>query len=123
MKACIKSALMIGAFAAAFSVGPQPLGAQNAAELYFPGDTEYESALRGAISAGRVPDTNAFPLFGQETEGSGTIPPRSGLSASFSTPTLYYDSPATQDDLACHEGEIICRGRSHYTEHRRWTSS
>ena len=102
MKSCMKSALMIGAFAIAiaFSIGPQPLGAQNAAELYFPGDREYEGTLRGAILEGRVPDTNAFPLFGQETAGSGTIPPRSGLSASFSTPTLYYDSPAREDDLA-----------------------
>ncbi|MFA6007906.1 MAG: hypothetical protein WC784_04680 [Candidatus Shapirobacteria bacterium] len=100
MKSGMKSALMAGALAIAFCVGPRPLGAQNAAELFFPGDKEYKNTLLGAIREGRVPDTNAFPLFGQEITGGGTIPPRSGLSASFSTPSLYYDSPATQDDLA-----------------------
>ncbi|PKL07269.1 MAG: hypothetical protein CVV53_00365 [Spirochaetae bacterium HGW-Spirochaetae-9] len=100
MKSGMKSALMIGALAIASCVGPRPLGAQNAAELFFPGDKEYENRLLGAIREGRVPDTNAFPLFGQEVPSGGVLPSRSGLSASFSTPSLYYDSPATQDDLA-----------------------
>ena len=97
------------------------------ADLFFPGDEAYDTAVLEAIRAGHVPESNVFPLFGSEFDvvsapkkapggnseinsssnsesslGSTCAAPvwRSGFSLSLSTPTLYYDSPATQDDLA-----------------------
>jgi len=94
----------IGAFSfIAFLAVPSLLGAQHAADLLFPDDAAYEAAFLGAIRSGRVPDTNVFPLFGNEvpkTAAESTSNGHSGLSASFSTPTLYYDSPAEAGELA-----------------------
>lgn len=125
MKSSMKSAFMIGAFVfSALFAAPFSVGAQHAADLFFPGDDAYDAAFLGAIRSGQVPDTNVFPLFGNEIPraGEGAAPAedsagdvaaepsaeaaaaapgwRSGLTASFSTSTLYYDSPAEQDDLA-----------------------
>jgi hypothetical protein len=75
----------------------------HAADLFFPGDDEYDRAFSAAIREGRVPKTNVFPLFGSElgaslsTEGAKAL---SGIVFRASTPTLYYDSPAEQKDLA-----------------------
>ena len=102
-------------------------GSIHPADLFFPGDEAYDTAILEAIRAGRVPESNVFPLFGSElgaasapkkaprsnsksssennsesSLGSTSAAPawRSGFSLSLSTPSLYYDSPATQDDLA-----------------------
>jgi len=71
----------------------------------------YQAFLE-AIRAGEVPTTNTYPRFGAElyplAHGAGTLDSeslgkvfyKSGLTASFSSPTLFYDSPAQQGDLA-----------------------
>jgi len=101
-------------------------GSIHPADLFFPGDEAYDSAILEAIRAGRVPESNVFPFFGSELgvasapkkaprrnsesssennsesslESASAAPAlRSGFSLSLSTPSLYYDSPATQDDL------------------------
>jgi len=116
MKSSMKFAFMIVAFVfSALFAAPFSVGAQHAADLFFPGDDAYYAAFLGAIRSGQAPDTNVFPLFGNEipragdtaaagessAEATAAAPGwRSGLAASFSTPTLYYDSPAERDDLA-----------------------
>ena len=77
----------------------------HAADLFFPGDDEYDEAFSIAIRQGQVPKTNVFPLFGSELGASLNNDRKesellSGIVFRASTPTLYYDSPATQDDLA-----------------------
>jgi hypothetical protein len=81
--------------------------ALHAAVLNFPGDSAYDSAFSEALRAGILPVSAVYPLFGSElgidlTDINQNAKPelKSGLSVSFSTPSLYYDSPASQDDLA-----------------------
>jgi len=76
----------------------------HAADLFFPGDDEYDRAFSAAIRQGRLPKTNVFPLFGGELGASleaEIAEPEllSGIVFRASTPTLYYDSPAKQKDL------------------------
>ncbi|HOR49222.1 MAG TPA: hypothetical protein PLS97_07840, partial [Rectinema sp.] len=76
----------------------------HAADLFFPGDDEYDEAFSIAIRQGRVPKTNVFPLFGSELGASLNNDIKesellSGIVFRASTPTLYYDSPAKQNDL------------------------
>ncbi len=76
----------------------------HAADLFFPGDDEYDEAFSIAIRQGRVPKTNVFPLFGSELGASLNNDTKesellSGIVFRASTPTLYYDSPAKQSDL------------------------
>lgn len=99
---------------------PLRLSAQNTADLLFPGDPEYERLFLAALQAGRIPPTNTFPVFGNwgqtprtptwgltpsptpaDAEASSLLqPPTASLTWTFSTPSLYYDSPAAAGDLA-----------------------
>lgn len=73
------------------------------ADLFFPGDSAYDDTVLGAIRAGKVPPTNAFPMFGADLAAPGqplgqAAP--SSLKTWISTPTLYYDTPASSTDIA-----------------------
>ncbi len=79
----------------------------HAAALYFPGDSAYDSSFFEALRSGILPISAVYPLFGAElganiagASQNAKPSPKSGLDVSFSTPSLYYDSPASQDDLS-----------------------
>ena len=81
---------------------PPSAQAQHAADLLFPGAPGFEILFHSAIQAGMVPPTNTYPIFG--SEAMTPLARRSGSSVSllwaFSTPVLYYDSPAKEGELA-----------------------
>lgn len=72
----------------------QPLAAGDL-DLLFPGDEAFDERRFSAILDGRVPESNAYPLFGEKPAGEP------GLGLSLASPTFYYDSPALDaDDIA-----------------------
>jgi len=105
MRAWKHSLFLVAIFAVTLSV----FGQDHAATLYFPGDLEYDKAFSESVRAGLLPISGVFPLFGAEL-GTSAAPgaedlksqdvPRGDLSISFSSPSLYYDSPASREDLA-----------------------
>ncbi len=111
MRALKHSLFLTALFAAALPI----FGQNHAAALYFPGDPEYDRAFADALQARQLPPSSVFPLFGTELGASvnpgsadskpqgapwGSLGARGGLNASFSSPSLYYNSPASRDDLA-----------------------
>ncbi len=77
---------------------PHALPAQGL-DLLFPGDEAFDEMRFSAILEGRVPETNAFPIFGEKPASGSASGSAFGLS--LATPTFYYDSPAQSiDDLA-----------------------
>ena len=107
MRAWKHSLFLTALFAAALPVSGQDNARNHAARLYFPGDLEYDKAFSASLRAGLLPASGVFPLFGAELGAprdqasvKGQFGARGGLDASFSSPSLYYDSPASREDLA-----------------------
>lgn len=135
MRARKQSLFLAALFAAALPVS----GQDHAARLYFPGDPEYDGAFSASLRAGLLPVSGVFPLFGaelgagvgsedKEAPGGGSsarddFRAKGGLDASFSTPSLYYDSPASREDLAPSLSEDPSLAKKDFPEIRHYLQS